>query len=144
MLLRCKECSKITLSEGSEEKEDRMEKEISVRIEKIRVGEFGVLQVFLCGNFLYSQHVNLKGLVLESLEVDTRGVIIDLSELGMIDSSGLGTLAALQTQLAHTKVKLVLAGLNPQTQSLMRTSGMKDLFMQFDTVEEVISYFKGS
>ena len=117
---------------------------LSVRIETIRVSEFSLLQVFLSGNFLYEQDVELKDLVSESLGTETRGVIIDLGQLGMIDSSGLGALAALQTQLAKRKVKLVLASLNPQTQSLLRTSGMKDLFLQFDTDQDAIHYFQRS
>lgn len=119
-----------------------MSEELSVNLETVRLGEGSVLQVFPRGNFLYSQDVQLKDLVSESLEADTRGVIIDLSQIGMMDSSALGLLAALQSHLAKRKVRLVLAGPNPQTRSILQTTGMRGLFMQFETTEDALNYFK--
>ncbi len=121
-----------------------MDDELSVQIETVRSGESSVLKVLLRGYLRYKQPVDVKALVSDSLEAGTHGVIMNLSQLSMIDSTGLSTLAALQSQLARRKVRFVLVGISSHMQGVFRMSGMKDLFMEFETEQEALDFFQHS
>lgn len=64
-------------------------------------------------------------------------VILDLSAVEFIDSSGLGAIVAAKKQLVDGK-NLELAGLNPMVEKVMRLTRMDTVFSLHATLEDAI------
>ncbi|QBF33773.1 STAS domain-containing protein [Thalassococcus sp. S3] len=62
-------------------------------------------------------------------------VILDLSGVDFIDSSGLGAIVAAMKQLGEGR-KMDLAGLTPTVEKVFRLTRMDTVFRLFDTVEQ--------
>ena len=65
-------------------------------------------------------------------------VIVDLSEVVFIDSSGLGAIVAAMKQLREGQ-RLELAGLTPTVSKVFRLTRMDTVFSLFDTLEEAVA-----
>lgn len=65
-------------------------------------------------------------------------VIVDLSEVDFIDSSGLGAIVAAMKQLREGQ-RLELAGLTPTVSKVFRLTRMDTVFILFDTLEEAVA-----
>ncbi|MFY9212684.1 MAG: STAS domain-containing protein [Aestuariivita sp.] len=65
-------------------------------------------------------------------------VIVDLSEVDFIDSSGLGAIVAAMKQLREGQ-RLELAGLTPTVSKVFRLTRMDTVFSLFDTLEEAVA-----
>ena len=65
-------------------------------------------------------------------------VIVDLSEVDFIDSSGLGAIVAAMKQLREGQ-RLELAGLTPTVNKVFRLTRMDTVFSLFDTLEEAVA-----
>ncbi|WP_298680072.1 STAS domain-containing protein [uncultured Lentibacter sp.] len=68
-------------------------------------------------------------------------VILDLSEVGFIDSSGLGAVVAVMKLMGNTK-RLDLAGLTPTVAKVFRLTRMDSIFTIHDTVDDVTKLYK--
>ena len=64
-------------------------------------------------------------------------VILDLSQVVFIDSSGLGAIVATMKLLSPDR-QLVLAGLNPAVDKVFRLTRMDKVFRIFMTLEEAL------
>lgn len=65
-------------------------------------------------------------------------VILDLSEVEFIDSSGLGAIVAAMKQLDGGR-RLDLAGLTPTVDKVFRLTRMDTVFKLFDTLDEALA-----
>lgn len=72
--------------------------------------------------------------VLRDLEPDR--LILDLTGLTFIDSSGLGVLVWAHHQLAERGSRLCLAAPGPQVQRVLQISGLDRLLHLYDTLDE--------
>jgi len=121
-----------------------VDEKVSVAFGTLPLGDGRVLKVGLRGNLRHGDREDLKAIVFDRLEPDTRGVIVDLSQIGRIDSCGLGVLAGLQSLVAQKGVRLVLVGLSVQLQGIFRTSGMIDLFVELESEKDALRYLQQS
>lgn len=64
-------------------------------------------------------------------------VILDLSQVAFIDSSGLGAIVATMKHLAPDK-RLVLAGLTPPVEKVFKLTRMDAVFKIYMTLEEAL------
>ncbi|WP_170479198.1 STAS domain-containing protein [Ruegeria arenilitoris] len=71
-------------------------------------------------------------------ENDTRRVILDLSNVEFIDSSGLGAIVASMKQLGDER-RLDLAGLHPVVEKVFRLTRMDTVFKLFNSLDEALS-----
>lgn len=62
-------------------------------------------------------------------------VVLDLSQVGFVDSSGLGAIVASMKQLGSTK-RLDLAGLTPTVDKVFRLTRMDSIFTIHDSAEQ--------
>jgi anti-sigma B factor antagonist len=61
-------------------------------------------------------------------------VILDLSQVNFIDSSGLGAIVAAMKYMGQDR-KLILAGLNPNVDKVFRLTRMDSVFSLFATLD---------
>jgi len=66
-----------------------------------------------------------------------REVVLDLSEVVFIDSSGLGAIVAIMKTLSPEH-RLTLAGLTPAVEKVFRLTRMDTVFRIFMTIEEAL------
>ncbi|MEX0371020.1 MAG: STAS domain-containing protein [Tateyamaria sp.] len=81
----------------------------------------------------------------EAMRTTTEGgndvVILDLSQVEFIDSSGLGAIVAAMKQMGQAR-KLALAGLTPTVEKVFRLTRMDSVFPVFATLDGAISELK--
>ncbi|WP_299650295.1 STAS domain-containing protein [uncultured Tateyamaria sp.] len=68
-------------------------------------------------------------------------VVLDLSEVQFIDSSGLGAIVAAMKQMGQSR-KLALAGLTPTVEKVFRLTRMDSVFPVFPTLDGAITKLK--
>jgi anti-sigma B factor antagonist len=80
----------------------------------------------------------LKAEVLIAAQPDIEGLIIDLTAVEMLDSSGLGALLLANRQLKEYGIPLALVGVKEMVLSLMKISQIDGMYDFFDTIEDVM------
>jgi len=119
-----------------------MTEALTIEIIRVPCGVFQVLVASLSGNLQFGQSTDyLKTTVMDNLSPETKGVVINMTQVGIVDSSGVGILAALTSRLAGKGAALVLTGIRPNLQSIFDLSGMGDLFLCMETPEQAMDYF---
>ena len=69
-------------------------------------------------------------------------IILNLNEVDQMDTSGLGVLTFGKRQVNSTGGNIVLVGVNPAIQSLLKIAQLTRVFDIFDTNEEAIESFQ--
>jgi len=80
----------------------------------------------------------LKHLVLKTLDEGCAALVIDLSEVQFVDSSGLGALLLGYKNASLRKSGFALAGLRRKVGSLLELTGLNRLFETYAHVEEAV------
>lgn len=78
----------------------------------------------------------------ELIEKDSLKVVIDLSGIEWMNSTGLGILISTYTTLRNHDGQLKLAKITDKIQSLLVITKLVSVFETFDSVEEAINSFK--
>ena len=65
-------------------------------------------------------------------------VVLDLSEVEFIDSSGLGAIVAAMKQMGQSR-KLALAGLTPTVEKVFRLTRMDSVFPLFASLDDALA-----
>ncbi len=93
------------------------------------------------GQLIVGNRQELKQRVLEQLESGDRKFVIDFSNTGYIDSSGLGVLVSLSKKIREQGGELRLSGLNEDLRTLFELTKLDTLFKIADTKEEALEGF---
>lgn len=93
------------------------------------------------GQLIVGNRQELKQKVLEELEGGGRKFLIDFSQTGYIDSSGLGVLVSLSKKIREQGGELRLANLNEDLRTLFELTKLDTLFQISRTREEALSSF---
>lgn len=80
----------------------------------------------------------LKAEVLIVCQPDLRGMVLDLTEVEMMDSAGLGAILLAYRQLNEYDIPMMLVGVQEYVYKIMEISQINGLFDFFDTVQEAI------
>ncbi len=72
----------------------------------------------------------------------SRHLVLDLSGVSYIDSSGLGTLVGVYSSARANGADIKLAGLNPRLRDLLQITKLVTVFEVFDTVQEALAASK--
>lgn len=91
-----------------------------------RQGEVVVVDVE--GQLIVGNRQELKQKVLDELEKGAKQFLIDFSQTGYIDSSGLGVLVSLSKKIREQGGELRLANLNDDLQTLFELTKLDTLF----------------
>ena len=93
------------------------------------------------GQLIVGNRQELKQKVLEELEGGARKFLIDFSQTGYIDSSGLGVLVSLSKKIREQGGELRLANLNDDLKTLFELTKLDTLFQIADTRERALQSF---
>jgi anti-anti-sigma factor len=80
----------------------------------------------------------LKAELLIVCQPNIKGLIMDLTSVEYVDSTGLGAILLAHRQLSEHEIPLVLVGLQESVLSILQISQLIDLFDVFDTVDEAL------
>lgn len=78
----------------------------------------------------------------EFIEKDKKKVVIDLSQVDWMNSTGLGILISSFTTLQNNGGELKLANITDKIQSLLTITKLVKVFDAYDTVDEATASFK--
>lgn len=107
----------------------------------VRKDPRGVVVIGVDGQLIVGNRHELKQKVLEALEQGERKLLVDFSNTGYIDSSGLGALVSLSKKIRESGGELKLAGLNEDLMTLFELTKLDTLFTIVRSPEEAIASF---
>jgi anti-sigma B factor antagonist len=88
------------------------------------------------------EHIKmLQKAVNDLLEENYKNLIVDLSKIKRINSSGLGSLISIYTSTTSKEGTLKIGGLNEFVKNVLRITKLADVFEIFPTKEEAIKSF---
>ena len=85
--------------------------------------------------------IDFKEAMRNETESGSSTVVLDLSNVEFIDSSGLGAIVATMKQLGRER-KLALAGLTPNVDKVFRLTRMDSVFPLFSTLDGALDQLK--
>ena len=100
-----------------------------------------VLVVLVVAFTVHRNRQELKQKVLDELEKGEKKFLIDFSQTGYIDSSGLGVLVSLSKKIREQGGELRLANLNDDLKTLFELTKLDTLFQIADTRERALESF---
>ena len=100
-----------------------------------------VVGVDVEGQLIVGNRQELKQKVLDELEKGEKKFLIDFSQTGYIDSSGLGVLVSHSKKIREQGGELRLANLNDDLQTLFELTKLDTLFQISDTRERALESF---
>ena len=103
--------------------------------------EGDVTVVDVDGQLIVGNRQELKEKVLDELEKGERKFVIDFTNTGYIDSSGLGVLVSLSKKIREQGGELRLASLNEDLRTLFELTKLDTLFRIGESQEEVLQEF---
>jgi anti-sigma B factor antagonist len=104
-----------------------------------REGDVTVVDVD--GQLIVGNRQELKQRVLDEVQNGARKVLIDFTETGYIDSSGLGVLVSLSKKIREQGGELRLSSLNEDLRTLFELTKLDTLFRIAPTREEALQSF---
>jgi len=93
------------------------------------------------GQLIVGNRQELKSVIQDAVDKGDRKFLIDFSQTGYIDSSGLGALVSLSKKVRERGGELRLAGLNEDLRSLFELTKLDTLFSIADTPEQALAGF---
>src|SRR3954454_9916601 len=99
----------------------------------------GVTVVKVEGQLIVGNRQELKDLVFAALDKGERRILIDFSQTGYIDSSGLGALVSISKRVREAGGELRLSGLNEDLRSLFELTKLDTLFAIAETPQQALS-----
>lgn len=93
------------------------------------------------GQLIVGNRQELKQKVLDELERGERRFLVDFSQTGYIDSSGLGVLVSLSKKIRESGGELRLAGLNEDLKTLFELTKLDTLFQITNSRETGLASF---
>lgn len=104
-----------------------------------REGDVTVVDVD--GQLIVGNRQELKKKVLDELEQGGRKFLVDFTETGYIDSSGLGVLVSLSKKIREQGGELRLSSLNEDLRTLFELTKLDTLFRIADTRQQGLGAF---
>lgn len=100
-----------------------------------------LLTVAVDGQLVVGNRQEFKQLVLDEVEQGARRVLIDFTDTGYIDSSGLGALVSLGKRIREHGGELRLSGLNEDLRTLFELTRLDTLFRLYDARNDALIGF---
>ena len=100
-----------------------------------------VLVVAVVGQLVVGNRQEFKQTVLDEVEKGVKRILIDFTETGYVDSSGLGALVSLSKRLREAGGSLRLAALNEDLRTLFELTRLDTLFKMYPTRADALVDF---
>lgn len=102
----------------------------------------GDVQVIgVVGQLVVGNRQEFKQQVLDEIERGARRFVVDFSETGYVDSSGLGALVSINKRLRESGGELRLAALNDDLRTLFELTRLDTLFRLYGNRAEALAGF---
>lgn len=101
----------------------------------------GVLLVRVDGQLVVGNRNELKELMQRNIDGGERRFVLDFSETGYIDSSGLGALVSIARKVREEGGDIRLSGLNEDLRSLFELTKLDTLFVISETPQQALASF---
>ncbi len=101
-------------------------------------GHDATMLVTVRGEIDFNRSPELHETLLEIIRNKPRRLVLDLSNVSYIDSSGVGTLVDAQRRLSRDGGKVVLAGLTPRVRGVLEITGLDQFFAIAANVQEAL------
>jgi len=98
----------------------------------------GVLVIEVDGQLIVGNRQEFKQKILDALEGGERKFLVDFTQTGYIDSSGLGVLVSLSKKIRDEGGELRLAGLNEDLRTLFELTKLDTLFAISDSAADAL------
>ncbi len=98
----------------------------------------GALVVEVEGQLIVGNRQEFKQKILDALEAGERKFLVDFTQTGYIDSSGLGVLVSLSKKIRDEGGELRLAGLNEDLRTLFELTKLDTLFAISDNAADAL------
>ena len=100
----------------------------------------GISVISLDGSMLGGPEANsLNNELHHLIDHGRKSVIVDLTKVGLMNSTGLGLLIGGYTALRNAGGRLCLAGANENIQTLIRITKLNTIFLSYPTLEKAIA-----
>jgi anti-sigma B factor antagonist len=86
--------------------------------------------------------VALRDAVQEALDAGAKKILINLTNVSTVDSSGIGEMVSAFTTVTNRGGSLKLVGLPPKVQDILQITQLITVFDVFDTEEEAVDSFE--
>jgi len=104
----------------------------------------GVQVLHLKGKILGGPEAGaIKDTIYELISNGKKKIIIDMQELDLMNSSGLGILIAAVTTLKNNGGKLSLLHVPERIRHLLKITRLDSVFSQFDSMDEALHFLNG-
>ena len=98
----------------------------------------GVFVVEVDGQLIVGNRQEFKQKILDALDAGERRFLVDFTQTGYIDSSGLGVLVSLSKKIRDEGGELRLAGLNEDLRTLFELTKLDTLFAISDSAADAL------
>ncbi len=115
-----------------------MERGLSIETQQIPVDEGHILEVLLKGELCLANCGNFEKALLEQLEENPKGLLIDMSGIEYVDSAGLGKLVVLSIKASKRELGLAFFAVKPRVQGLLQSAHLNDLLRILRTRDEAL------
>jgi anti-sigma B factor antagonist len=115
-----------------------------MHVELQRPSDEAILVVRIQGVLDRFSAPRLKEMLVGAVEGGTNELIIDLSDVTSVDSSGLGALVGMLRRAERVGGGLRLTGANEKLADILIRMSLDDLFQQDKTVQDAITHFRSS
>jgi anti-sigma B factor antagonist len=96
----------------------------------------------ISGEIIGDSRFELNKIIQEQVDANYAGIILNLEEVPMMDSVGLGMLIAAYTSLTKKESKMVLLNAGRSVRYLLVITKLDQIFEKYDDEDEAIASFK--
>ena len=96
----------------------------------------------ISGEIIGDARLELNEVIQKEIGSDREGLILNLEEVPMMDSVGLGMLVAAYTSLTRKGTKMVLLNVGRSVRYLLTITKLDQVFEKYDDEEEALESFK--
>lgn len=111
-----------------------------MEIQKRYVDNIAILDI--SGEIIGDARFDLNKAIQEEVEANRGGLVLNLEEVPMMDSVGLGMLVGAYTSLTRKGTKVVLLNVGRSVRYLLVITKLDQIFEKYDDEEEALDSFK--
>lgn len=112
---------------------------------KTEILEGGIAVVYLDGRITLGEaSKNFRDSILNLIANQQKKIVLDLSSVGYVDSSGLGELVTVFMRAENTGGEIVLSRLGKKVVDLLQITKLFTVFRYFESVEDAAAYLRGT
>ena len=93
----------------------------------------------ISGSILGEDRIQLSDKIQELVDDGGKNVVLNLQDVDLMDSVGLGMLVALRASLQRNEVKLLLSNVDRSVRSLLLITKLNNVFELYDTEDEALA-----